>query len=623
MNGCLISVGCDAYQLLAPLSGAENDARAVYETLVDSEYSMYSKEISKLLLSPSRTDFYEELGRISEDETSDVLTLYFAGHGSVDTGQYYLHFPSEREGNLILSAISSGEIFTAISRCKFAHINLIIDACQTNGIIHNLGNIIKPEVMGHSRGVGITILSSCSIDEYASEINGNGVLTTELLKTLTGEIKVSESDEYVDLYQAGQKIAQQDSLIKLNQSPTVWGFNIYGQSALAKNPHYTGELGSFAGRHYIPPASQMGEAMKRHLKPLNEALENYTEIDSKEKFLFKLNEIRALTSDPLGQEKITLSFKQNVMSEIPSDCPMERLVFITAIFASCIRHSDTDSSLQEINELLRDTSRLAEETVGYLLDQVEQDENFLSSSNATGLGWIAEYYLSPIRVSMILGYMSEAIRNGQLAPDRFEPLLAKIFDSYGNSLVALSDAQAPYLLVFFKALHGTSLEPLARECLRRYFHTLVGARGQVARHNLTGRNACLYFIERYQKENIDYNYLANPNMLGSVMMLMGHVYDLADEFDVMLREMDGSNFYLFLSSEILSFSECVVDNGFNYQAKCGHDFWTVQEFWDNFMQEFQQFIPEEGVSDTAKSCIVASSFTVPDRLPLLILHGLS
>ena len=53
MSGrALIAIGCDRYEHLNPLSGAEADARNVWDQLMKPEIGDYDRARSRLLLSP-------------------------------------------------------------------------------------------------------------------------------------------------------------------------------------------------------------------------------------------------------------------------------------------------------------------------------------------------------------------------------------------------------------------------------------------------------------------------------------------------------------------------------------------------------------------------------------------
>lgn len=133
MKSYLIAIGCNDYAsgTLSNLSGAENDASNIYKCLVESDYSIYDKHKSKVLTSPSVADVRNELENIlfGDDQAPDIVTLFFAGHGGVATGTYYLCLSNTRSDRMSFSALSLSEIFRMLSSSDVKHVNLVIDAC--------------------------------------------------------------------------------------------------------------------------------------------------------------------------------------------------------------------------------------------------------------------------------------------------------------------------------------------------------------------------------------------------------------------------------------------------------------------------------------------------------------
>ena len=91
MNNYLLSIGCDKYESekISDLQGAENDANNIYNTLLEEKYTIYNVTQSKYLKSPTLSDFRETLEQMLYDnETPDIFTLFFAGHGGIVDGTY-------------------------------------------------------------------------------------------------------------------------------------------------------------------------------------------------------------------------------------------------------------------------------------------------------------------------------------------------------------------------------------------------------------------------------------------------------------------------------------------------------------------------------------------------------
>src|SRR5215211_3788876 len=90
MTRLLLSVGCNAYSNLGQLRGAEQDASRIFELLTGAQ-GEYDPQQSRLLLSPSLAGLRAALDEtLFTRELPDVFTLFFAGHGGVKSGNYYL-----------------------------------------------------------------------------------------------------------------------------------------------------------------------------------------------------------------------------------------------------------------------------------------------------------------------------------------------------------------------------------------------------------------------------------------------------------------------------------------------------------------------------------------------------
>lgn len=65
MSGrALIAIGCDVYEHLNPLSGAEADARDVFDILIRPEVGDYDSARSHLLLSPTLQQMRDALAGV-------------------------------------------------------------------------------------------------------------------------------------------------------------------------------------------------------------------------------------------------------------------------------------------------------------------------------------------------------------------------------------------------------------------------------------------------------------------------------------------------------------------------------------------------------------------------------
>ena len=123
----LVAIGCNHYSNdeLPDLSGAENDASAIFDLLVNNIDSLYDKDLSILLKSPSSQEAREALQQVIFDYGEDIqLCLFFAGHGGVKDGAYFLCVKDTALDRLSVSAISITDLFMWVNEANIRDSNI-------------------------------------------------------------------------------------------------------------------------------------------------------------------------------------------------------------------------------------------------------------------------------------------------------------------------------------------------------------------------------------------------------------------------------------------------------------------------------------------------------------------
>lgn len=135
----LLSVGCNVYAHANTLAGAEGDARRMFEVLVDADIGEYDIARSRLLLSPTVSEVRQALRDVlfSGGEV-DTFTFFFAGHDGVRAGSFYMWVRDSEPSAQSMSALSLS-FFRSINEAAPAQTNIIIDACESGGLIADLG----------------------------------------------------------------------------------------------------------------------------------------------------------------------------------------------------------------------------------------------------------------------------------------------------------------------------------------------------------------------------------------------------------------------------------------------------------------------------------------------------
>lgn len=160
MSGrALLAIGCNAYDHLDPLTCAEADADALFRLLIEPSIGDYDVVRSRLLLSPTLQDVRGALATMLFDgEALDALTITFAGHGAVSSGSFYMAMQDSRVHALSATALSLADLFRMIAEASPKQTYLVIDACESGGLISDLNVILKSEVMGEQHRRARTLL---------------------------------------------------------------------------------------------------------------------------------------------------------------------------------------------------------------------------------------------------------------------------------------------------------------------------------------------------------------------------------------------------------------------------------------------------------------------------------
>src|ERR1035437_7992216 len=146
----LLCIGCDTYDFLSGLSGAERDAEDV-SALLASQPDGYDSGASALLLSPNLSSIQTALNAVlSSGANVDVFTFFFAGHGEVKAGSFYLCVRDSTPDRLSTTAFPMISLFSVINELHPSQVNIVIDACHAGGSSFDLNQLAKPVAIGSS-----------------------------------------------------------------------------------------------------------------------------------------------------------------------------------------------------------------------------------------------------------------------------------------------------------------------------------------------------------------------------------------------------------------------------------------------------------------------------------------
>ncbi|MGA2242588.1 MAG: hypothetical protein ABSH11_11230 [Verrucomicrobiota bacterium] len=620
----LICIGCNVYQFLTTLNGAEKDATDIFN-LLSRRNEEYKPESSQLLLSPNNEGIRAGFNAAFPDGSQiDVLTIFFAGHAGIKGGSFYLCSSDSDPERLSTTAFPIIDLFSMINEFHPKQVNVVVDACQSGGASFDLNQLLKPEIVGSSEGTSITFLGACSSGQLAGETRNGGVLTSELVKCLTGETEVQIKWPFLDLVDIGGVVSREVQRNNANQKPITWGLNLFGNGRFASNPHF----GLIGNEPHFPFDDLTGTVIGRRVQLKSSALWNecraIQEAFDPRRLLDLLENVFRETGD--NREEVipfvrvlanTLNAKAKESAELlaPSQCLATCALFLlpsihTDPARSCVRDMFREivaSDLKSWNDLMLElgTDRFA------LLNNVNP---------------VAELYYLPLRLTKTLGWLGLSTIIGKLLPlladgndnVRFK-LAERIVERYETSFVTMSDEQAPFLYVFLKACLLVKKDDLARRVANLYFSSFAEKTGNVARVNTDGRTALQYLLSLGPETIRPADWRpANPSSLLSVLLLFGSKLGFESIWDLRALDRKSSNFYI--PENHLDFGKKVIEGGINYTHRIGFGVWNVVDFNREFERGLQASfhsnlsnLPKEG----AALCTVAS-LLFPDRLPLLL-----
>lgn len=321
---------------LPDLLGCEPDANNIFDALIDPSLGAHDEEESRLLISPTLEEVRSTFDEIYEENTDiDVFTFVFSGHGAVKTGNLFLCMKNTVFDRLSTTAFPLSYLFTILNEVAPRQTNIIIDACEAGGVVFDLRHIINPELLGAKETPGVSILASAASDQNAKEKPDGGYASTALLQCLRGEVRVQAHRPYLNLIEVGNCVSKIVSDTVHDQTPVVWGLNLFGDSFLANNPHFEGDAPPYSyGLAQIPAGSEIGQVLQNESSHLWEIYQNLPE---RTEFRSLLNAIHQ-PCGKLGAEKgVVSSFVRGLSQSIPSHAANQNDVFAEAqAYACCV-----------------------------------------------------------------------------------------------------------------------------------------------------------------------------------------------------------------------------------------------------------------------------------------------
>lgn len=613
MKHHLIAIGCNSYDHVSSLEGAEGDATRIFNLLTDDRHGDCNRDSSTLVLSPSLTQLKEKLliatSKISQ---GDIITIFFAGHGHVKAGIFYLCLRDTQPDRIGLTGLPLNSLLSLLRELGPKHANLVIDACNSGGVIGDFARALSPDNVGSSGTIGISLLAACAQDQYAYEINKAGICTDSIARCIDGTEFVQDLTENLDLLEVAARVAQKAGSSR--QQPVFWGLNLTGRPNFCKNPHMGPDSPL---RRVLAEASPLN--LSAQVKTALHEIYNSMDSDWNPRLVRQtLSDFYDATElDPLTKLNFTAQLLQSfrAKSQFCND-PFKEVevtaAFLAPLLSSCSNHHESETFV------LRECSHLADITLAktrIVVEALEADETFLVG----GMG-VGELFMLPLRVSALLGWAGWAIHvrmaaGGGLSDATFvHNLVGRVLSGLSGTLRAVCDEQAPYLCVAASALRLLGLTDESEELVGHYFHDAACTRGNIARVELDSSKIIDFLISRAQ-DKPDFELVSNPSSLLFVILILGAKMDLDEAFDYGLCDLDHLNVNAYIPETYCDFWMKRMEGGYNATIRVGNDVWTVADIRRIFMSLDLPRPENQAVALLSAMC----SLLYPDRVPLHIL----
>lgn len=593
MTRAVLAIGVNTYDYVTPLRGAEVDATRIYETMIDPEAGGCTPSRSCLLLSPTAQDFRTALQKVLFAEPPlDELTVYFAGHGDIQSTGFYLALRDTQLGRISSTALGLSELFANLSEARPSQTNIILDACFSGGVAVDLSVLSRPETSGYVGSPAVTLLAMAARDQTANELPDGGVGTNALLDCVLGRTLVREDVPALDLFDIGQIVSDRVR-VKDGQNPILSALNVHRRSTFCRNPHFQASAQT-ALQKWDP------RAFLDSVEPVLAAhAQSPTDLVADVERLFGPLVIKASAGrDPF----------------LPAEIRAASCVALLPYAADAVVSAWVSAELENISADCKAGMNLAVEAIR------EHPYALLR-----GGGGLANLFLLPVRLSKLLGWAGAAVhidaflgRESAFPREDFAALLETLVEHYGVSMTAMSEGQAPSLALGLTAAERLGLTDTGEIILSSVFNSFVECRGRVADTTIKPERILDYLLSRMSG---DYGgiteEIAQPTELLTVLILLSRLYGLQDTFDEALSELDHVTINAFIADDYQAFGQTSIEDGENDAYMIGHGVWSVDDllrYWPT-----HAFLPPS--APVVGCAALLASLLFPDRVPWFVFPG--
>ncbi len=596
MRRAVLAIGCDTYDHVRSLEGAEFDATRLYGELVKPEVGDNDPVKSILLLSPTLSEVRDAFSRVVySDDDLESLTIYFAGHGAIDVGGFYMLMRDSRDGRLSTSAYWLSEIFATIASKPPMVTSIILDACFSGGLANDVHVLVRPEIQGDAGSPAVILLAMASRDEFAHETGEGGVATNALLECIDGRVYVQQHNRALSLTEIGAALGERLGSDP-RQHPRYWALNVHQRHAFCRNPHFQANL----------------DATFKHWSPRG-----------------FIDGISPLLASHLRQPLDQVADVERLMGGLVSlsqgslDAFLEAEVRATAA-VSLLPYCASTIVAKFVEEQCLEVARCSAGALSKTAAALRRDEFALLSAGAG----IADLYVLPLRIWSILGWSAASYfvlrRRGEVGDfptDDLQTVLSYVAQHYNP--VLLSDDQASAIAIALSGLVELGLIEEGEYLASLAFNSALSVQGRVASHSIKKEQLLAYMVLRGQRIDgilnadevaADAELVASPVESIAVLLRMAPHFELSEVFDESMDLLDHLDISIFVPEDYGDFSENTIENGTNFTFTIGHGVWTVADLMATWPHTTSQQPSVLAVRDAA----LFASLLFPDRVPWYI-----
>jgi Caspase domain len=578
----LFAIGCNSYEHADQLNEAEHDAQRIFDALIRPELGNYDLNRSRLLLSPTLDEVRSTLKDVLfSNPRPETFTLFYAGHGCVAAGSFYMWLKDSDPNGLSVSALSLGDLFRSLNESAPRQSNIIIDACEGGGLIEELGVLLKPSLLGDAGTPGLTLVATSAKNQNANETVAGGVGTVAILDCIEGRDLVQDHKSTLDLVEIGMRVS--DRLRDSGQRPVVWGLNLIGAEGFCENPRFGRDpaLPLRQALHTWPAGSDL--IIKQNYDALWAAYSATGGVWNPKQFSNVTRAVLDPSIEPIVlaslADRLAVTFVHRALA---ARDPFRRVEVASTFAVALLASIDQEPVADTAQRLLDQACASLIEATAALVDALVEDRYALMSDRS---GVLSELHELPSRLAKVLGWTAVATSaccdasQRSAAETLFVRALNLILENYGNSILSFNDAQASGWCIALSTCARLGLREEGEQIAGLLFNSIIQCKGNLARVDLPRDKALEYLLARRESNFANcHDLVARPIASLAVLLKASVAFNLEEVFNESLWKIDGLAFGVYLPSDYKNYGHPQMDSGENLVWTIGRDVFKVEDF---------------------------------------------